>query len=105
MFSFREAIFWFMGVIGAIIYKFLAWLMPKTYQLFADHIRGEITKNLVEEVKNLTEKVETLSKELTSYRREKHNKDGELKECVDAIVSDDKEKLNVLKAHYEKKSA
>jgi hypothetical protein len=88
--SFREGIFWFFGLIGLIIYKVLAYLMPQAYEAFFNHIKLKFTADLSKSVSDLT-------KEVSLYKNHKHCIDNENFALKQAILSDDKELLEELK--------
>jgi len=96
----RELIFWGAGFLGVLTLKFLAWFMPETASLWVDKLRKMLTKDISKEVCDLSKKVDILIIENSSYKKEKHKLKGELVECIDAIKSDDTDKLKVLKEHY-----
>lgn len=100
VFTFKEAIFWLVGAAGLLIYRLLSWIMPKTYQVFSDHIRREMTRELSQQVLDLSKKVDEISKELISYKKKKHDQEGELLSCIEAIKNNDQEALETLRNHY-----
>jgi hypothetical protein len=99
----REAAFWIAGIIGLGIYKFLCWAMPKTGQIFYLHVKQFLLEEISKEIKSMKGELKILSSQLSNYRDEKHKMEGELKECIDAIVNNDHDKLEIFKNHYGKK--
>jgi len=55
------------------------------------------------EIKSLSNKMDELLEAVSTYRMEKHNIEGEFLEMKDAIVNQDKDKMNLLKEIYKNK--
>jgi len=101
--SLKEIVFWVAGILGILIFKFLAWFMPKTAALWFQKFRLLFVEDLIKDVKVLSAKVDILIVENTNYKNEKHKIQSELVECKDAIVTEDVEKLKALKEIYKEK--
>lgn len=99
----KEAIFWGALALGGLTMRFLAWFMPETAALWFDKMRKILTKDLAKEVHDLSQKVDVLIVENSNYKKEKHNLEGELLDCKDAIKTNDPEKLKLLKDLYDSK--
>jgi hypothetical protein len=99
----KEAIFWFAGILALGTYKFLCWAMPKTGKIFYKHLKDFVLEEISNEIKSMKVELKILSSQLSNYRDEKHKIEGELKECIDAIINEDHDKLNIFKQHYGKK--
>lgn len=95
--SIKEALFWLMGLLAFLTFKFLSWVMPKTAEIFWEHLKKIITKETIEEIKELKNNIKNLSENLNAYRNIKHSLEGENLEFKDAIKNDDKEKLETLR--------
>lgn len=88
LYTFKESIFLIIGVIGALIYKLLGWIMPKTYDVFFNHFKNLITQDVNDELKEIKNM-------LQGYKSEKHNLEGENESLKQAI--NDAESLEELK--------
>ena len=95
--SIKEALFWLMGLLAFLTFKFLSWVMPKTAEIFWEHLKKIITKETIEEIKELKNNIKNLSENLNTYRNIKHSLEGENLEFKDAIKNNDKEKLEILR--------
>ena len=42
--SLKEAIFWLIGVLAFGTFRFLAWIMPKTAEVFYQHVKKVMLK-------------------------------------------------------------
>ena len=95
--SIKEALFWLMGLLAFLTFKFLSWVMPKTAEIFWEHLKKIITKETIEEIKELKNNIKNLSENLNTYSNIKHSLEGENLEIKDAIKNNDNEKLEILR--------
>lgn len=103
----REYIFYFFGLIGIAIFKFLAWIMPKTSKFIWESIinkmrafQAENNKQIIEEQKKMISAIDHLKKSVETYKNQKHKIEGELLEVTEAIINNDSEKLLILQNIY-----
>lgn len=66
----KESLFIILGAIGALIYKFLGWIMPKTYEIFFNHFKQIINEDVNKELASIKQM-------LAAYKDQKHQIEGE----------------------------
>ncbi len=103
----RESIFYFFGVLGIVIFKFLSWIMPKTAKFVWESVinkmrafQAENNKDIIEEQKKMISAIDHLKKSVETYKNQKHKIEGELLELQDAIIHNDSEKIAILQTIY-----
>jgi uncharacterized protein YfbU (UPF0304 family) len=99
----KEGIFAAVGVLSISTYKFLEWIMPKTYAIFMDGLKSKLTDFQKENQKELLDKIDELSHKVDAYKNEKHKIEGAYLEAQDAIKNNDLDKLKILRGIYNAK--
>lgn len=89
VFTLKELIFLFIGGIGIVLYRILGWAMPKTYNIFFEHIK----KILIADVLN----------ELQKLKKETHAMKNEFKLCLRAILDKDEDAQELIRKFYAEK--
>jgi hypothetical protein len=90
MFTLKEVIFLVIGGIGIFLYRVLGWVMPKTYNIFFEHIKKILTADVLIE--------------LQKVKRETHGIKNELKLTLRAILDKDEDAQELIREFYAEKT-
>lgn len=106
VFSLKELVFLFFGIIGIGLYRILGWIMPKTYKIFFEHIKKTFTADVIIELeilknqkfdnKDVLDKLEKLTKETHALK-------NNFTAILTAILTKDKDSLEIIKNFYVEK--
>lgn len=95
-FTLKELVFAFVLLIGMGILKFLGFIMPKTAEIVADYYSRKINNGTNKKIEDLIVKVDILENDLA----DRNGLMEEIKICKKAIISQDKELLELVRQNY-----